>query len=200
MTKTFLALGDSYTIGEAVAEADRWAAQLAGLLREEGIPVAPPRVIARTGWTTAELMEALEAEQVQDTFDLVSLLIGVNNQYRGQPLEAYRSGFRQLLQEAIRLAKGRPQNVLVLSIPDWGVTPFAADLDRDQIARELNQFNAVAQEEARNAGAAWVDITPESRRAASIPAFVASDRLHFSGEMYREWAGLALPVARQMLR
>lgn len=199
-TKTFLALGDSYTIGEAVAETDRWGVQLAALLRQEDIPVSSPRIIARTGWTTAELINAIDREQVQDTYDLVSLLIGVNNQYRGQPLDQYRSEFRQLLQTATRFAKGKPQNVLVLSIPDWGVTPFAAGRDRAQIGREIDQFNAVAREEAQKAEVFFVDVTPVSRTAASIPAFVASDGLHFSGAMYQEWARLALPVARQILQ
>ncbi|CAN5905466.1 SGNH/GDSL hydrolase family protein [soil metagenome] len=198
--KTYLALGDSYTIGEAVPEADRWGVQLAVLLRQEDIPVSSPRIIARTGWTTAELIKAIDLEQVRDTYDLVSLLIGVNNQYRGQSLDQYRSEFRQLLQTATRLAKGKPQNVLVLSIPDWGVTPFAADRDRAQIGREIDQFNAVAVEEAQKAGAFFVDVTPVSRTAATMPGFVASDRLHFSGAMYQEWARLALPVARKILR
>jgi lysophospholipase L1-like esterase len=197
--KTYLALGDSYTIGEAVPENDRWSVQLAALLRQEGIPVSAPRIIARTGWTTAELRQATEAEQLAGTYDMVSLLIGVNNQYRGQPLEQYRVEFRQLLQMATRLAKADPQNVLVLSIPDWGVTPFAQNRDREKIAREIDQFNAVAQEEAQRAGVHFVDVTPVSRTAASNPALVASDGLHFSGAMYKEWAKRALPIAKQIL-
>lgn len=199
MAKTYLALGDSYTIGEAVPEASRWGEQLVGLLRREGMAVASPRIIARTGWTTAELMQALEAEQVQETFDLVSLLIGVNNQYRGQSLEVYRAEFRQLLQMAIHFAKDQPHHVLVLSIPDWGVTPFAEGRDREHIAQEINRFNAVAEEEVQREAAAWVDITPVSRTAATNAAFIAPDQLHFSGDMYRKWAGLALPLVRQML-
>lgn len=200
MAKTYLALGDSYTIGEAVPEASRWGEQLAWLLRREGMAVSSPRIIARTGWTTAELMQAIEAEQVRETFDLVSLLIGVNNQYRGQSLELFRAEFGQLLHMATRFASGRPYHVLVLSIPDWGVTPFAEGRDREQIAQEINRFNAVAQEEVQREGAVWVDITPVSRAAATNPAFIAPDRLHFSGDMYRVWAGLALPLARQMLQ
>ena len=198
--QTYLALGDSYTIGEAVPEAERWPVQLAALLKQEGIEVAAPRIIARTGWTTAELRQAIGAEQLPSTFDMVSLLIGVNNQYRGQSVDQYRQEFRQLLQMATGFAKGNPEHVLVLSVPDWGVTPFAANRDRDQIAREIDQFNAVAKEEAQQAGVRWVDVTPVSRTAAGNPALVAPDNLHFSGAMYREWAKLALPVAKQILK
>jgi lysophospholipase L1-like esterase len=199
-SKTYLALGDSYTIGEAVPETDRWSTQLADMLRQEGCPLAPPQLIARTGWTTAELIEAIEAEKITQTFDLVSLLIGVNNQYRGQSVSTYRQEFRQLLQFAANFAQGRSQHVLVLSIPDWGVTPFARDRNQMQIGQEIDLFNAVALEEADKAGTHYVDITPISRTAANQPSLVASDNLHFSGSMYQEWATLALPPAKQILQ
>lgn len=195
----YLALGDSYTIGESVTESERWSVQLAAMLRQEGINVAAPRIIARTGWTTAELLQTIETEDIKASYDMVSLLIGVNNQYRGQPLDLYRTEFRALLQLAIRFAKDDPGKVLVLSIPDWGVTPFAQDRDRAQNAQEIDQFNAVAQEEAQKAGVSYVDITPESRTAAKDQSLVAADKLHFSGSMYRKWAELALPVAQSIL-
>ncbi len=200
----YLALGDSYTVGERVAESERWGVQLAAMLRQAGINVAAPRIIARTGWTTAELMQAIESEEksgeIKESYDMVSLLIGVNNQYRGQSLDLYRTEFGTLLQLSIRFAKDDPGKVLVLSIPDWGVTPFAQNCDRAQIAREIDQFNAVAQEEAQKAGVPYVDITPVSRTAAKDQSLIAADKLHFSGSMYREWAELALPIAQSILQ
>ncbi|GHA72767.1 SGNH/GDSL hydrolase family protein [Pontibacter akesuensis] len=197
---TYLALGDSYTIGEGVPASAQWGMQLAELLRAEGVDVANPVTIARTGWTTSDLASAVAAAKLKPEFDMVSLLIGVNNQYRGQSLATYRSELRQLLQTAIRLAKGDASNVLVLSIPDWGATPFARNQNREQIAAEIDAFNAVAREEAANAGVTFVNITPLTREAASDLSYVASDGLHYSGKMYREWALLALPEAKEILK
>lgn len=197
---TYLALGDSYTIGESVPAADRWGVQLAGLLRKDGVDVADPDIIARTGWTTAELIEAIKQSGNGKTYGLVSLLIGVNNQYRGQDAGRYRTEFRELLQTAIRFAGNKPERVFVLSIPDWGVTPYAASSgrDRQQIAREIDAFNAVAQEECQKAGIAYVDITPTSRTATDASQ-IAEDGLHFSGKQYRLWAEKALPVVKKRL-
>lgn len=191
----FLALGDSYTIGEAVDEAERWPVQLAGLLRTQGVEIEEPLIIARTGWTTDELSAGIDATNPSGPFDLVSLLIGVNNQYRGREVDEYRREFAALLDRAIALAGGRAGRVLVLSIPDWGVTGFAKGLDRAKIAREIDAFNAVNAAEAQRAGARYVDVTPVSRRAATESGWVASDNLHPSGRMYAEWAQLALPQA-----
>lgn len=190
----FLALGDSYTIGEAVEPAERWPVQLAAMLREQGLEIANPEVIATTGWTTDELAAAIDASPPQGPYDLVSLLIGVNNQYRGRPLEEYRQQFRGLLERAIAFASS-PGRALVLSIPDWGVTPFADGHDRAQIAREIDAFNAVNWDESARAGARYVDITLVSRMAASDRRLVAEDGLHPSGKMYRAWAELVLPQA-----
>jgi lysophospholipase L1-like esterase len=195
----YLALGDSYTIGESVLAGERWPVQLAELLGGEGVDLGQPTLIARTGWTTDELAAAMDEAAPQGPFDLVSLLIGVNNQYRGRGLEEYRTQFGALLQRAIALAGGRPERVLVLSIPDWGVTPFARGHDRAVIAKQIDQFNAVNAEAAARAGAAYVDITPGSRRAAAEPDLVAADGLHPSGRMYAEWAAQALPAVRRML-
>lgn len=197
---SYLALGDSYTIGERVPEADRWGVQLAGMLREQGLDVGNPTTIATTGWTTAELAQAIAAAQLSQTFDLVSLLIGVNNQYRGQSPELYRQEFRELLATATRFAGNNPAHVLVLSIPDWGATPFAQGRDRQQISREIDVFNAIARVEAQQAGIAFIDITPLSRQFGGDPAYLAADQLHYSGRMHAEWAWLALPVARQILK
>ncbi|WP_345248753.1 SGNH/GDSL hydrolase family protein [Nibrella saemangeumensis] len=198
-TFTFLSLGDSYTIGESVPEADRWSVQLAKMLRNEGVDVAAPEIIARTGWTTDELQTAIKASNNQKTYSLVSLLIGVNNQYRGQTLETYRTEFRELLQTATRYAGGNAGRVFILSIPDWGVSPFAQGRDRRKIAAEIDAFNAVAQEEAAKLNIAYIDITTTSRTAAGDPSQIASDGLHFSGQQYRQWAEQALPVVKTLL-
>lgn len=197
----YLALGDSYTIGEGVAEDGRWPVQLARALRDEGIELADPRIIATTGWTTDELATAIDAAGPLGTYDLVSLLIGVNNQYRERGVEEYRGQFEALLRRAIGLAGGRADRVLVLSIPDWGVTPFAAASGRDRgvIAAELDAFNAAARVACRAAGVAFVDITPVSRARGHEPEMLAADGLHPSAAMYALWAQLALPVARDLL-
>ena len=191
----FLALGDSYTIGEGVAAADRWPVQLAALLREQGQDFAEPQIIARTGWTTDELSDAIDAADPRGPYDLVSLLIGVNNQYRGRGTEEYRAEFAGLLQRAIGFAGGDASRVIVLSIPDWGATPFAEGRSRANIAAEIDVFNAINRQETERLGARYVDITPQSRTAGSNPAFLAPDGLHYSGLTYAEWARLALPAA-----
>jgi lysophospholipase L1-like esterase len=195
----FLALGDSYTIGESVDERERWPVQLAGMLRGQEIDIADPVIIARTGWTTDELDAAIDRENPREPFDLVSLLIGVNNQYRERGKEEYREQFKRLLQRAIRFAGGGSSHVIVLSIPDWGVMPFAEGRDRKKIAQEIDNFNAINREETERSGAHYVDVIPLSRDAASDMSLIASDGLHPSGKMYEEWAKLALPQAMQML-
>jgi lysophospholipase L1-like esterase len=190
----YLALGDSYTIGEGAAPPDRWPVQLAGLLRQRGIQVAKPQIIARTGWTVAELDRGIDAAAPQGPFDLVTLLIGVNDHYRGADPEAYRPGFARMLARAVGLAGGDARRVVVLSIPDWGVTPFARRSGRDQaqISTAINRFNEVNRQETHKANARFVDITPVSRHAASEASLLVSDGLHYAGPMYLEWARLAL--------
>ncbi|HEX6749754.1 MAG TPA: SGNH/GDSL hydrolase family protein [Longimicrobium sp.] len=188
----YLALGDSYTIGEGVAPEERWPARLAVMLRERGLDVADPVIIATTGWTTDELDAGIGAAAPKGPYALVSLLIGVNNQYRGRPADEYREQFTALLRRAIGFAGGDASRVVVVSIPDWGVTPFAEGRDRAQVAREIDAFNAINRDVARELGARWVDVAPSSRRA---PAAVVADGLHPSGEQYREWAALVLPEA-----
>ena len=194
----FLALGDSYTIGEGERAARRWPVQVAALARQRGLFLAKPKIIARTGWTTAELQDAIKAANNHQTYGLVSLLIGVNNQYRGQSVALYRSEFRALLATAIRFADGQPRHVVVLSIPDWGVTPFAEGRDRAQIALEIDQFNLVAHEECQHADVAFVDITPLTRAAAGDPKQFVADGLHYTGAQMQQWAALALPVVQQL--
>jgi lysophospholipase L1-like esterase len=194
-----LALGDSYTIGEGVSPADRWPARLAAMMRSEGIPVAEPVVIARTGWTTDELSAGIDADMPSGTFGLVTLMIGVNNQYRGRSADEYRSQFRALLNRAVAFADSRAARVIVVSTPDWGVTPFAQRSGRDgpRIASEIDAFNVIARDEAIHAGARYVDVTPTSRRAALEAGLVAADGLHPSPAMHDLWARLILPVAIQ---
>jgi len=174
--------------------------QLAALARQQGLFIAKPTIIARTGWTTAELQDAIRAADKQKTYDLVSLLIGVNNQYRGQSVALYRTEFRALLATAIGLAGGQARHVVVLSIPDWGVTPFAHDRNQAQIAQEIDQFNLVAHEECQHADVAFVDITPLTRAANSHPNQFTADGLHYTGAQMHQWAALALPVVQQRLR
>ncbi len=197
----YLALGDSYTIGEKVAPEVRWPVLLADSLRARGIAIGPPTIIAQTGWTTDELDAAIDRADPQGAFDLVSLLIGVNNQYRKRSVETYRPEFAALLQRAIGFAGGDASRVLVLSIPDWGVTPFAAEDDRPaaQIGAEIDAYNAAAREETERAGAHFVDIAPTSRTALGDPSLTAEDGLHPSGTMYAAWTELALPVVLDAL-
>jgi len=197
---TYLALGDSYTIGESVSDKDRWSVQLADLLRMEGLPVQPPDIIARTGWTTDELAQAIRTSGNVRKYEMVSLLIGVNNQYRSQSKDKYRQELVDLLRTATDFANGNARRVFVLSIPDWGVTPFVSDRDQQQIAVEIDAFNAIAKEECTRAGIEFIDITPLSRTALNDTSLVAVDRLHFSGKMYRLWAEKALPTVLRLLR
>ncbi|CAN5613217.1 SGNH/GDSL hydrolase family protein [soil metagenome] len=198
---TYLALGDSYTIGEGVAETGRWPIQLAEALRAEGIALTDPRIIATTGWTTDELSAAIDAVEPLGTFDFVSLLIGVNNQYRGRGVDDYRVEFTALLERAVGFAGGRADRVLVLSIPDWGATRFGAGSRRDlaQVSGELDAYNAVAREIAGRHGVAFVDVTPVSRARGAEQAMLADDGLHPSAAMYAHWTRLALPLARRLL-
>ncbi|GAB2498833.1 SGNH/GDSL hydrolase family protein [Pseudoxanthomonas sangjuensis] len=199
---SYLALGDSYTIGEGVDASGRWPVQLAKALRAEGVAVADPHVLAQTGWTTDELDAAIDdAEPSFDEYDLVSLLVGVNNQYRGRPLDEYRRQFAALLDRATGFAGGRAGRVIVLSIPDWGATPFAADDARgaERIGAEIDAFNAAARDICAAAGIAFVDITPVSRARGGEPAMLAEDGLHPSAAMYAEWTRLTLPAARAAL-
>lgn len=200
-TIRYLALGDSYTIGEGIDEPGRWPLQLAARLRADGLALEPPRILARTGWTTDELSAAMDAAEPLGQWDLVSLLIGVNNQYRGLPLADYTRGFDALLARAVALAGARAGRVLVLSIPDWGVTPFARRELRSprRIAAELDACNAAAAELCRARGIAFVDITGISRDGGDAPAMLADDGLHPSAAQYARWAEAALPVARALL-
>ena len=195
----YLALGDSYTVGESVSAENRWPNQLAEFLKAEGIQTEIA-IIARTGWTVDELWEGIQANPPEGTYDLVTLLIGVNDQYRGYPVDGYREDFRFMLGKAIDFAGGNPDKVIVLSIPDWGFTPFAATRDTEPISQQIDEFNAVNLEETKNAGAHYIDVTIISRMAMDDFELIAGDRLHPSGKMYTMWAEKVLPVALEVLR
>ncbi|MCE4373719.1 SGNH/GDSL hydrolase family protein [Xanthomonas hortorum] len=197
----YLALGDSYTIGEGVAAAQRWPVQLVDGLRAYGWNVAPPQIIATTGWTTDELQAGIDTATPQGTFDLVSLLIGVNNQYRGRSLDEYRSQFDALLQRAIGFAGGHAAHVFVLSIPDWGLTPFAhaQGADAGLIAAQIDAFNSIASDLCAKRAVRFVDITATSRDGGDAADMLVDDGLHPSGAMYARWTALALPAARDAL-
>lgn len=195
----FLSLGDSYTIGEGVTKKERWTFQAAGQLRSAGFSVADPVTVARTGWTTGELIAAVKQTEPGSDFDLVSLLIGVNNQYRGIPADVFQQEFKDLLDIAARFAGGDFSKVFVLSIPDWGSTPFAAGRDAAVITREIDQLNNIAEVVCREKGVAFVNITPVSRRAKDNQQYLAGDKLHYSAEMYELWAAEALPVMKNIL-
>jgi lysophospholipase L1-like esterase len=199
VTRRYLALGDSYTIGEGVYADERWPMQLAAAAREAGVPLADPEIVAKTGWTSTELLAAIDAlsPPLRTDYDLVSLLIGVNDQYRGLGARAFRTGFVRLLSRAVNYARNEAGRVLVLSIPDWGSTPFANTDPRGAlaIAHEIDEFNAVIRDEARAASARFVEVTPESRKAAWEGALLAADELHPSAIMYAGWVRILLPEA-----
>jgi lysophospholipase L1-like esterase len=194
----YLALGDSYTIGEGVDPAGRWPMQLAAALRDIGVAVDAPRIIATTGWTTDELEAGIDAAAPQGTFAFVSLLIGVNDQYRGRSVDAYRPRFTALLQRALAFAGDRAARVLVLSIPDWGVTPYAVASGRDrvQIGQELDAYNAAAAAICAEHDVAFVDITDLSRQWGGETVMLADDGLHPSAAMYALWHQRAFEVTR----
>ena len=194
----YLALGDSYTIGESVPENERWPDQLAGLLQANDISTEVT-IIARTGWTTHELWEGIQTREINSAYDLVSLLIGVNNQYRGLDIDEYRQEFVFLLNKAIEYAGGDANQVFVLSIPDWGATPSASGRNAEQIGKEIDMFNKVNGDESEKAGVHYVNVTPVSREAVTDQSLIATDGLHPSGKMYTKWAKLAFPEVVKVL-
>lgn len=183
---SFLALGDSYTIGEAVEERDRWPNQLAIALSERGLPVAKPVIIATTGWRTDELNNAIDIANLKPEFDLVSLLIGVNNQYQGRSSKQYEEEFEMLLRKAIHLAQNNSQQVFVLSIPDYGFTPFGKE-KKDTISKQIDEFNSINKRITDSYRIDYFNITDISRKGLEDPTLVASDGLHPSGKMYSLW-------------
>jgi lysophospholipase L1-like esterase len=188
MTKTFLALGDSYTIGESVLITECFAYQTTALLRNQGYNITAPEIIAKTGFTTDELKEAISKHTLATAYDLVSLLIGVNNQYRGRDVKNFETEFEELLQFALEKANNNCSAVFVLSIPDWGVTPFAKDRDKEKIAIEIDAYNSVCKKIALQYNCTFIDITTPQRADADDAEMLASDGLHPSAKEYKKWA------------
>ncbi len=198
--KRYLALGDSYTIGQSVAASDRFPAQTVALLRANGIKIKDPEYIATTGWTTINLQNAINAQNPQGPYDAVSLLIGVNDQYQTHDTTNYRNRFTQLLTKAIALAGNSTARVFVVSIPDYSVTPFVDAADKATVSKEVDWFNTINKQVALQYHIAYVDITPSSREAATNAALIANDGLHPSGLEYKKWADMLFVKMKDVLK
>jgi lysophospholipase L1-like esterase len=200
-TYTYLALGDSYTIGESVPQNSNFPYQLAQILKTDTSLVQEPKIIAKTGWTTDELILAIKSASLTQNYDFVTLLIGVNNQYRSYDIDTYRKEFKELLQTAIFYTGGKADRVFVLSIPDWGVTPYAQNSGKSiaQIAKDIDTYNAINKQETALAKANYLDITPISREAFTNLNLIASDGLHPSAQMYARWVDILSPMVKSKL-
>lgn len=198
-TKTWLALGDSYTIGQSVPVQDRFPHQTVARLQTLGTNIGTPDYIAVTGWTTNSLKNAIQAQNPQP-HDVVSLLIGVNDQYQTHDTTGYRQRFTDLLVKAIQLAKGKKDHVFVLSIPDYSVTPFGLNGDTARTRREIDWFNAINKDVTTSFQCPYLDITPISREALNDPSLIAGDGLHPSGIMYYRWANELAPMMFSVLQ
>jgi lysophospholipase L1-like esterase len=191
MTKhyfTYLALGDSYTIGEGVPLHESFPYQTVQLLREKGLHIHAPEIIATTGWTTLELAEHILNIKLNEDYDFVTLLIGVNNQYRGSGAEDYKNDFEFLLKKALHFADDKNDRVIVLSVPDWSVTPFAKERDTKKISEEIDTFNKINEAISKQYKVHYIDVTDNIRESISDPLLIASDDLHPSGKAYAKWA------------
>ena len=197
---TLLCLGDSYTIGESVHPGENFPNQTISLLRKEGYGFEDPEIVAKTGWTTDELQHAINKHQFKHSYDFVTLLIGVNNQYRGRTVAEYRTEFESLLKQAIALANHKAEHVIVLSIPDWGVTPFAKDRNADQIAIEIDHYNTANKSIAENYKTSYIDITPVTREASKDSSLIAGDGLHPSPKVYARWSDRRSLLIKSLVR
>lgn len=197
---TYLALGDSYTIGEALPLYESFPYQVVQLLRNRGFHFHAPEIIAKTGWTTFELAEHLLHAKLNEHYDFVTLLIGVNNQYRGLSLDDYKSDFEFLLKKAIHFAANKTERVVVISIPDWGTTPFAEDRDRNKIASEIDLFNGAKKKLTEQYGVEYIDITTSQRLDGNDAEFIAADKLHPSVKEYAKWAHKVAEKFESVLR
>jgi lysophospholipase L1-like esterase len=201
---SMLNLGDSYTIGEAVMDTDRFPMQAVAMLKKKGINFHTPNIIAKTGWTTDELNAAIQDEKLTKKFDFVTLLIGVNNQYRQRDLDNYKTEFTDLLKQAIAFADGKRERVIVLSIPDWGVTPFvsqdAKKRSGEQIGEEIKQFNEASKEICAAISIKYIDIFPHSQTAKEDLSLITKDGLHPSELMYKHWAMLVARYIEEILK
>ncbi len=185
---TYLALGDSYTIGEKLELKENFPWQVVSIMREHGINIDAPDIVAKTGWTTDELADGIRKTKLAASYSFVSLLIGVNDQYRGRSVNEYRPAFESLLERAIEFSGNISSHVVVLSIPDWGATPFAINRDRAAIARDIDTFNSVNKEISMSKKVNYLPVTAGTRESANDPSMLAEDGLHPSGILYRSWA------------
>ncbi len=197
--KTWLALGDSYTIGQGVDAADRFPTQTANIIKQAGINIGTPDYIAATGWTSGVLTSQVQSQNPVQ-YDVVSLLIGVNDQYQTHDTTGYRQRFTGLLEKSIQLARGKKENVFVLSIPDYSVTPFAAYYDTAAIRREIDWFNAINKNVTALYQCTYLDITPSTREALYDRTLLAADGLHPSKLEYRKWALRLAPLVQAVIR
>lgn len=203
MTKhyfTCLTLGDSYTIGESVALHESFPYQMIQTLRNDGLHFHAPEIIAKTGWTSFELAEHLLHTKLNEQYDFVTLLVGVNNQYRGTSVKEFAEDFNFLLRKAIHLSGEKPDHVIVLSIPDWGVTPFAKERNSQKIADEIDAFNKVCESAAKEMDTHYINITEDSRKAKDDPELLAPDGLHYSEKAHAIWAEKATDIIKQLIR
>lgn len=195
----FLALGDSYTIGEGVSASERWPEKLLEDLKNRGLILDSLQIVAQTGWTTDELLLGVLESPVLPAYDLVTVMVGVNNQYRGRSLENFRNELAILLEKSIDYAGKEHEKVFVISIPDWGVTPFAGQRDKVKIASEIDAFNAEIKKLCESFQLRYIDVTEISRKAAQDPTLLADDGLHPSGLMYAQWVEKMAPIIFETL-
>lgn len=196
---SYLALGDSYTIGESVPLHEGFPYQVVQLLRKKGLHFHAPEVVAKTGWTSFELADHILHTQLNEQYDFVSLLIGVNNQYRGLAVADFREEFDYLLKKAIHFAGNKPERVMVLSIPDWGVTPFAAGKDSKAISEAIDSFNKVCEEATNKIGGHFMNITTQTRKAKDDITLLASDQLHYSAKSHAVWAEQVVKIIEKTI-
>lgn len=199
--KPYLALGDSYTIGESVSQSQSFPYQLANAFSKVEMHVSP-QIIAKTGWTTGDLLQAIARENPHQSYEFVTLLIGVNNQYRGYSKETYRKEFKELLQISIRSAGNRKEHVFVISIPDWGVTDYAREngFNEQTVSKEIDVFNVINKEETLAMGISYTDITAQSRLAKTDKSLIANDGLHPSEKMYAHWVNVLFPKIKAIVK
>ena len=197
---TYLALGDSYTIGESLPLTNSFPYQVCQFLRKKSIQVNAPEIIAKTGWTTDELSAAITDYEFLEHYSFVSLLIGVNNQYRGRPVEEYKIEFESLLKKAIQLANNKSEHVIVISIPDYSITPFADALDKEKISKEIDLYNSVNRAVSIQYKVHYIDITLGSRRIKKVEKYIADDKLHPSEKVYKKWAEEVVEIIKPALK
>jgi lysophospholipase L1-like esterase len=197
---SYLALGDSYTIGEGLSSHVNFPNQTVRFLVQSGYSMSQPMIVARTGWTTKELQAEIASRSLDKNYDIVSLLIGVNNQYRSENLQDYEQQLEELLLQCVAFASKNPAHVFVLSIPDWGVTPYAEGRDREKISKEIDSFNLINKKISEKWRVNYIDITSGSRDAAADRSLITGDGLHPSAKEYSRWAGKLAAVIQEQLK